>query len=45
MSHLNPPGFGAGPKPATKLTAAINAAVYDLLDFSDRQELDFATRG
>ena len=45
MSHLNPPGFGAGPKPATKLTAAINAAVYDLLDFSDRQEFDFATRG
>lgn len=26
MSHLNPPGFGARPKPATKLTAAINAA-------------------
>ena len=45
MSHLNPPGFGARPKPATKLTAAINAAVYDLLDFSDRQEFDFATRG
>ena len=32
-------------KPATEYTAQANAAVYDELDFSDRQEHEFATRG
>ena len=32
-------------KPATAFTAKANAAVYDELDFSDKQEYAFATRG
>ena len=32
-------------KPATAFTAQANAAVYDELDFSDKQEYAFATRG
>ena len=38
-------GLTAGVKPATEFTAAANAAVYDQLDFNDRQEYEFATRG
>lgn len=37
--------FTAEPKAASELTAQVNAAVYDMLDFSDKQELEFATRG
>lgn len=32
-------------KPATEFTAKVNAAVYDQLDFNDKQEYEFATRG
>ena len=32
-------------KPATAITEAANAAVYQLLDFSDEQETEFAKRG
>ncbi len=32
-------------KPATEFTAQANAAVYDELDFDDKQEYEFATRG
>ena len=32
-------------KPATDFTAKANAAVYDELDFDDKQEYEFATRG
>ena len=32
-------------KPATGFTAETNAAVYDQLDFNDKQEYEFATRG
>ena len=32
-------------KPATEITAQKNAAVYQLLDFSDEQEAEFANRG
>ena len=32
-------------KPATEFTAKANAAVYDELDFDDKQEYEFATRG
>ena len=32
-------------KPATDYTAKANAAVYDELDFNDKQEYEFATRG
>ena len=32
-------------KPATDFTAKTNAAVYDQLDFDDKQEYEFATRG
>ena len=38
-------GLNAEVKPATEYTAQANAAVYDELDFSDRQEHEFATRG
>ena len=38
-------GLTTGVKPATEFTAAANAAVYDQLDFNDRQEYEFATRG
>ena len=38
-------GLTAGVKPATEFTAAANAAVYDQLDFNDKQEYEFATRG
>ena len=38
-------GLTAEVKPATEFTAAANAAVYDQLDFNDRQEYEFATRG
>ena len=38
-------GLTAGVKPATEITAAANAAVYDQLDFNDKQEYEFATRG
>ena len=31
-------------KPATDFTAKANAAVYDELDFNDKQEYEFATR-
>lgn len=32
-------------KPATDITAAVNAEVYDQLNFDDKQEYEFATRG
>ena len=32
-------------KPATAFTAKANAAVYDELDFEDKQEYEFAVRG
>ena len=32
-------------KPATEYTARANAAVYDELDFEDKQEYEFAVRG
>ena len=38
-------GLTAGVKSATEFTAAANAAVYDQLDFNDKQEYEFATRG
>lgn len=38
-------GLNAEVKPATEYTAKINAAVYDDLDFEDKQEYEFATRG
>lgn len=38
-------GLTAEVKPATAFTAAVNAAVYDELDFDDQQEAEFATRG
>lgn len=38
-------GLTAEVKPATAFTAAVNAAVYDELDFDDQQEAEFAARG
>ena len=38
-------GLTAEVKPTTEFTATANAAVYDQLDFNDRQEYEFATRG
>lgn len=38
-------GLTAEVKPATDFTAKANAAVYDELDFDDKQEYEFATRG
>lgn len=38
-------GLTAEVKPATDFTAKSNAAVYDQLDFSDKQEYRFATQG
>ena len=38
-------GLTAEVKPATDFTAKSNAAVYDKLDFNDKQEYEFATRG
>ena len=38
-------GLTAEVKPATDFTATANAAVYDELDFDDKQEYEFATRG
>ena len=38
-------GLTADVKPATDFTAKANAAVYDELDFDDKQEYEFATRG
>ena len=38
-------GLTAEAKPATDFTAKANAAVYDELDFDDKQEYEFATRG
>ena len=38
-------GLTAEVKPATGFTAETNAAVYDQLDFNDKQEYEFATRG
>ena len=37
--------LNAEKKPATEITAAANAEVYQLLDFSDEQEAEFAGRG
>ena len=37
--------LNAEKKPATEITAQKNAAVYQLLDFSDEQEAEFANRG
>ncbi|MDO4370444.1 MAG: alkyl sulfatase dimerization domain-containing protein [Clostridia bacterium] len=37
--------LNAEKKPATEITEAINAEVYQLLDFSDEQEAEFANRG
>ena len=37
--------LNAEKKPATEITAAANAEVYQLLDFSDEQESEFARRG
>ena len=39
------PGMTADIKPATPFTAKANADVYKRLDFNDRQEHEFATRG
>ena len=38
-------GLTAEVKPATDFTAKANAAVYDELDFDDKQEYEFAIRG
>ena len=38
-------GLTAEVKPATDFTAKANAAVYDELDFDDKREYEFATRG
>lgn len=38
-------GLTADVKPATNFTAKANAAIYDELDFDDKQEYEFATRG
>lgn len=38
-------GLSADVKPATDFTAKANAAIYDELDFDDKQEYEFATRG
>ena len=38
-------GLTAEVKPATDFTAKANTAVYDELDFDDKQEYEFATRG
>ena len=38
-------GLTAEVKPATDFTSKANAAVYDGLDFYDKQEYEFATRG
>ena len=38
-------GLNAEKKPATEITAQKNAEVYQLLDFSDEQESEFASRG
>ena len=38
-------GLTADVKPATDFTAKANAAIYDELDFDDKQEYEFATRG
>ena len=38
-------GLNAEKKPATEITAQKNADVYQLLDFSDEQESEFASRG
>lgn len=38
-------GLTAETKNATPTTAEINAAVYDTLDFEDKQEAEFATKG
>ena len=38
-------GLTAEVKPATDFTAKANAAIYDELDFDDKQEYEFATRG
>ena len=37
--------LNAEKKPATEITEATNAEVYQLLDFSDEQEAEFANRG
>lgn len=37
--------LNAEKKPATEITAQKNAEVYQLLDFSDEQESEFASRG
>ena len=39
------PGMTADVKPATSFTAKANASVYGELDFGNRQEHEFATRG
>ena len=38
-------GLTKEPKPATAVTARANEAVYSQLDFSDKQEAEFAQRG
>ena len=38
-------GLNAEKKPATEITAQKNTEVYQLLDFSDEQESEFASRG
>ena len=38
-------GLTADVKPATDFTTKANAAIYDELDFDDKQEYEFATRG
>ena len=38
-------GLTVDVKPATDFTAKANAAIYDELDFDDKQEYEFATRG
>ena len=45
MAETSSLGLNAEVKPATAFTAQANAAVYDELDFSDKQEYAFATRG
>ena len=38
-------GLNAESKEAAEATVQVNSALYDLLDFEDTQEADFATRG
>ena len=45
LTGCNKTMFNSNTKPATEHTSNINAGVYDLLDFEDKQEREFALRG